>query len=215
MKIENFFREAFYINLDDRTDRQTHMNQELSKFGLSDFVKRYGAVKAEIKTPQNCVTASGTSHRNIIQYAYEKKLENILILEDDVFFKEGSIELIEKSLDSLSKIDNWDLYYFSANIFDNPINLIDENLMIIHGCYCVHAYAVSSRAYERILKYNPQKDIPIDAWITQNNFMKYGGYPLFVSQIDSMSDNVGGFIGYDKIFTDVYKREVRNLKNNV
>lgn len=211
MKIQEFFKEAFYINLDDRVDRQIHMTNELSKFGLENFVQRYSAIKAEVKTPQNCVIASGTSHRNIIQYAYEKDLENILILEDDVFFKEGAIELLEKSLDGLSKIDNWDVYYMSANLFDNPLNLVNENLMIIHGCYCVHAYAVHKRAYERILKYDPKVDVPIDAWITQNRFSKYGGYPLLVSQIDSVSDNIGGFIGYDKIFTEVYKRDVKIL----
>lgn len=215
MKIQEFFKESFYINLDDRIDRQNHMSQELSKVGLENFVKRYSAIKAEVKTPQNCVIASGTSHRNIIQYAYENNLENILVLEDDVFFKENAIELIEKSLDSLSKIDNWDLYYLSANVFDNPLTLIDDNLMIINNCYCVHAYAVNKKAYENILRYNPKTDVPIDAWLTQNGFIKYGGYPLLVSQIDSVSDNVGGFIGYDGIFTNVYKREVRNLKTNV
>lgn len=215
MKIQEFFKDAFYINLDDRVDRQNHMTNELSKYELDKFVKRYSAIKAENKTPQNCVIASGTSHRNLIQYAYENNLDNILIFEDDVFLKEGSLELIEKSLDSLSKIDNWDLYYLSANIFDNPLNLIDDNLMIIHGCYCVHAYAVNKRAYERVLKYNPNTDVPIDAWLTQNNFIKYGGYPLLVSQIDSVSDNVGGFIGYDNIFTNVYKREVKYVIKNV
>jgi GR25 family glycosyltransferase involved in LPS biosynthesis len=211
MKIQDFFKEGFYINLDDRVDRQTHMSNELTKYGLSNFVQRYSAIKAEVKTPENCVIASGTSHRNIIQYAYEKGLDNVLIFEDDIFFKDGVIGFLEKSLDSLSKINNWDIYYMSANVFDNPLNLIDDNLMVIHGCYCVHAYAINKRAYERVLKYDPKVDVPIDAWLTHNSFSKYGGWPLLVSQIDSISDNVGGFIGYDKIFTNVYDRPIRRI----
>jgi hypothetical protein len=213
MKIQEYFKEAFYINLDDRVDRQIHMNNELTKFGLNDFVKRYSAIKADVKTPQNCMIASGTSHRNIIQYAYENDIENILILEDDVFFKDGAMELIEKSLESLSKLDNWDLYYISANVFDNPLKLVSDNLMIIDGCYCVHAYAVHKRAYEKILKYDPNIDPPIDAWLTQNHFSKYGGYPLLASQIDSVSDNIGGYIGYDQIFISVYTRPTIKLYN--
>ena len=213
MKIQEFFKDSFYINLDDRVDRQDHMKRELQRVDLDKFVKRYSAIKADIKTPQNCVIASGKSHRNIIEYAYNNDLENILIFEDDVFFKEGAEELIEKSLDSLSKIDNWDVYYFSANIFDNPINLIDDNLMYIHGCYCVHAYAVNKQAYEKMLKYDPEVDVPIDAWIYQNNFIKYGGYPLLISQIDSVSDNIGGFLGYDNIFVNAYNRPVKRIND--
>lgn len=208
MKLQEYFKEAFYINLESRTDRQEHMTAELTKVGLQDFIQRYNAVKAIEKTPQNCVIASGTSHRNLIQYAKDKNLENILILEDDIFFKPGGLEIVEKSLDSLQK-HSWEIFYLSANIFDNPLNLIDENLLLIHGCYCIHAYAVHHTAYDKILKYNPQTDDPFDAYITRNPFQKLCSYPLAVSQYDSVSDNVGGFIGYDKIFEAVYSRPTK------
>jgi GR25 family glycosyltransferase involved in LPS biosynthesis len=204
--LEKYISEAWYINLDDRPDRKEHMDKELSKYGLENFVQRYSAVKAIERTPHHCVKASGTSHRNLIQYAKDKNLDNILILEDDIFFKEGTFELLEKSLKSLFKRDDWDIYYVSANVFDGTLNLIDENLMRIHGCYCVHAYIIPSRAYDKMLVYNPEVDPPIDAWITQQPFTKLGGYPLIISQIDSVSDNIGGFIGYDEIFTNVYSR---------
>lgn len=204
--LKEYVSEAWYINLDDRPDRKQHMDKELSKYGLENFVQRYSAVKAEIRTPQNCVIASGTSHRNLIQYAKDKNLDNILILEDDIFFKNDTVHLLEQSLKSLFKRDDWDIYYVNANIFDNPLNLIDDNLLRINGCYCVHAYIIPARAYDKMLEYNPEVHPPIDAWITQQPFSKLGGYPLIISQIDSVSDNVGGFIGYDNIFTNVYSR---------
>lgn len=209
--LEKYVNEAWYINLDDRPDRKEHMDKELSKYGLENFVKRYSAIKAQDRTPQNCVKASGTSHRNLIQYAKDNNLNNILILEDDVFFKDENYHLLEKSLESLFKRDDWDIYYISANIFDNPLNLIDENLLKIHGCYCVHAYIIPSRSYDKFLMYNPDIDPPIDAWITQKPFVKMGGYPLMISQIDSVSDNVGGFIGYDQIFEGVYSRPINKI----
>lgn len=204
--IKNYVSEAWYINLDDRFDRKEHMDNELSKHNLENFVQRYSAIKAVDKTPQNCVIASGTSHKNLIQYAKDKNLDNILILEDDIFFKEDISDFLEKSLENLFKRSDWDIYYISANIFDNPLQIIDENLIRIHGCYCVHAYIIPSRSYDKFLQYDPEKDPPIDAWITHQQFNKLGGYPLMISQIDSVSDNVGGFIGYDTIFTNVYSR---------
>lgn len=205
--LEKYVSEAWYINLDDRPDRKDHMEKELSKYGLENFVKRYSAIKAIERTPQNCVKASGTSHRNLIQYAKDKNLDNILILEDDVFFKDDKFPLLEKSLESLFKRDDWDIYYISANIFDNPLRIIDDNLLSIGGCYCVHAYIIPSRAYDKMLQYDPETHPPIDAWMTMQPFKKYGGYPLMISQIDSVSDNVGGFIGYDQIFENVYSRQ--------
>jgi GR25 family glycosyltransferase involved in LPS biosynthesis len=209
IKLNEFFKEAFYINLEDRLDRKEHMDKELSKQGLYDFIKRYNAVKAEVKSPENCVRASGTSHRNLIQYAKDNNLENILIVEDDIFFKEEGLYIIERSLQNLQKIPNWDIYYMSANIFDNPLTLVDKHLLKISGCYCVHAYGVHQRAYDRLLQYDPMTCPPIDAYITLNRFEKYAAFPLAVSQYDSVSDNIGGFIGYDKIFTDVYSRPLR------
>jgi hypothetical protein len=205
--IKKFFNAAYYINLDDRTDRQEHMTNELKKHNLDDFVERYSAVKAQVKTPQECVKASGTSHRNIIQQAKDNNLDSVLIFEDDIFFKPDGIENIEKALTSLQK-RSWDIFYFSCNLFDKNLKLIDTNLLSVDGCYCVHAYAVSKQAYDRVLKYNPETDPPIDAYLTINPFVKYSAYPLTTSQYDSISDNVGGSINYDNIFEEAYRRPI-------
>jgi GR25 family glycosyltransferase involved in LPS biosynthesis len=207
MKINEFFEEAYYINLKSRVDRFEHITKELKSNNLDNFVKQYEAISANPKTPQNCVIASGTSHRNLIQHAKNSNLKNILILEDDVFFKPSGIEIIEKSLDSL-KDKEWDIFYLSANIFDNPLKLVGENLIRIDGCYCIHAYAVNNRAYDRLLKYIPETDPPFDAYITINAFEKYSAYPLAISQYESISDNVGGLISYDKILENVYSRPI-------
>lgn len=205
MKITDFFADAYYINVDDRVDRREKIENELKKYNLFDFVKRFNAFKPDIKTPENCVRSSGASHREIIRIAKNQNLKNILILEDDVFFKDNGINIIESSLDTLSEID-WEIYYMSANIFDNPLQLISNNLIKIDGCYCIHAYAVNNTVFDKILLYDPYKDIPFDAYITINQYKKYGTYPLSCSQYDGVSDNVGGYMSYDSIFENVYSR---------
>jgi hypothetical protein len=84
MKINNFFSEAYYINVDERIDRKKQIELELIKNKLNNFVQRFNAIKPNIKSPENCVKASGASHRSIIQTAKNKNLKNVLILEDDV-----------------------------------------------------------------------------------------------------------------------------------
>lgn len=206
--LENYFPEAHYINLHRRSDRKEHMDRELNKHGIYDYVKRYNAVVATGDTLRHSYIASGTSHRNIVQDAKDKGLEAVLILEDDIFFKDGVEQQLETSVKNLFQRDDWDLYYISANIFDNPISLVADNLMYISMCYCIHAYAVHQRAYDRVLAYDPVNDDPFDKWLNENNFRKFGGYPLICSQIDGVSDNVGGYIGYDEIFTNAYNRDV-------
>ena len=93
MKITNFFSEAYYINLDERTDRRKQIELELIKNKINNFVQRFDAIKPNIKNPGNCVKASGQSHKSIIQIAKNKNLNNVLILEDDVIFKNNTISL--------------------------------------------------------------------------------------------------------------------------
>ena len=40
MKIQDFFKESFYINLDSRTDRKEQFVNEIKEYGLTDFIKR-------------------------------------------------------------------------------------------------------------------------------------------------------------------------------
>jgi GR25 family glycosyltransferase involved in LPS biosynthesis len=214
--MENFLKknisEAWYINLENRKDRKYHMDEELEKYGLLNFVNRYEAVKSDSNDPRESIRASGTSHRNLIEYARDKNLDNILILEDDICFNENSFNFLKISLTNLQKRNDWDIYYITANIFDNPLKMIDDNLLKIDGCYCVHAYIVSNRAYTKILKYNPNNYEAIDLWLNFQPLIKLGGYPLIVSQIDGFSDNIGGYIRYDKIFYDVYSRSYVDLR---
>ena len=48
MKIQDFFKESFYINLDSRTDRKEQFEGEVSQYGLSGFIKRSSACVPKI-----------------------------------------------------------------------------------------------------------------------------------------------------------------------
>lgn len=205
--IKDFFNKAFYINRKDRTDRRDRFESELSKVNLLDWVERYEAVHRddvvfEGDKPSKSEIACGTSHRRIVEFARKKELENVLIFEDDACFLENFQEICVKALIQAKNVD-WDLFYLSCRLFDNPINLVYDNLIKINACYCTHAYCVNKSAFEKYLKYDPTKE-PIDLYLFKNNFKKYGAYPFCVSVYPSNSDIVNGFICYDKIFRESY-----------
>jgi GR25 family glycosyltransferase involved in LPS biosynthesis len=203
MKINEFFNHIFYINLDHRIDRKQEFEQEMEKYGISNYTR----VPGILATPMEGIAlgrtrhiACGTVHKQIVQNAKNLNLDKILIFEDDVSFyneEEEGIKIIEKALDDLDKIPHWDLFYLSGLIIDEKLNLATDNLIKARTVLTTHAYAINSSAYDKILKYNPLIDSAIDGWYGQqsiNNveigtlFTKYVAYPLAVHQRLSLSD---------------------------
>jgi GR25 family glycosyltransferase involved in LPS biosynthesis len=203
MKINEFFNHIFYINLDHRIDRKQEFEQEMEKYGISNYTR----VPGILATPMEGIAlgrtrhiACGTAHKQIVQNAKNLNLDKILIFEDDVSFyneEEEGIKIIEKSLDDLDKIPHWDLFYLSGLIIDEKLNLVTDNLIKARTVLTTHAYAINSSAYDKILKYNPLIDSAIDGWYGQQSidnieigtlFTKYVAYPLAIHQRFSLSD---------------------------
>ena len=69
-----------YINLVERTDRKEHVKQQLSSVKLTQ-VERFNA----IKLPNGALGCS-MSHLKCLQFAKERKLDHVLIVEDDITF---------------------------------------------------------------------------------------------------------------------------------
>jgi len=209
MKITEFFKEAHYINMSRRTDRKEIMDKTTQKLGWEGFLHRFEAFEVPITSSYEERTgASGRSHQTIIKNAMEKGHENVLIFEDDFYFKEGGVEIIEKALDQLQNFPDWDVFYLGGNLLDGQIHLVDDNLFRFHGMYCIHAYAVNKRAFEKCMEFKPGVDVPFDAWIYPKVQNKFSAYPFACSQFESFSDNVGGHIGIDNILTNSYNKPV-------
>ena len=201
MKIQDFFKESFYINLDTRVDRKEQFENEINEYNLKTFIKRYPACTPKIDDVGDDYQllgyrkhgACGRSHRNIVQYAKDKNLENILIFEDDAtFYNDGeisAIEIIERALDTLNGISDWDLFYMGGIIFDDEINKPFDNLLKVDKILTTHAWGINKKCYDTILKYRPgdgfsdEFDSPIDGNIGLNtNLNKFLAYPLAIYQ---------------------------------
>ena len=71
---------VFFINLDTRPDRKSHVEIQLNNIGLNNH-QRFNAIKM-----QNGAIGCSMSHLKLIETAKSNKWDHILIVEDDILF---------------------------------------------------------------------------------------------------------------------------------
>ena len=169
-----FFDKIFYINLDDRPERDLHIQKELNKYGI--VAERFSAIQLtpeqnEILKKEGCTfknderpeysrfaKSCALSHIHIILKSKLMGYKNVLILEDDVTFKDDLLDGLTKSLNDLKKQPKWDMFYLGCNPFS--YKKAADNLGICFGAYAAHAYAVNNHFYDTILNI-PFKVLPV------------------------------------------------------
>ena len=102
----DYFDFIYCINLNRRRDRWKKVQKEFERMGVLHKVFRFDA----IENFENGHIGCALSHRNIIQDAKIKGYKNILIFEDDIFFRYSS-DYMFKVTQELALTD-WDIFYF-------------------------------------------------------------------------------------------------------
>jgi len=194
MKIRDFFQKGYYINLDRRTDRREHFEAEMRRVGLEGFFERVPGIEAPADIGMLKHGYYGDVHHSILKRAKEAGYERIVLFEDDMmFYDDGEtpgLELVERSLDQLQKISDWDIIYFGGHPTSSEISLVDENLCKLDsGVLTTHAMGYHIRGIEKTLPYVPYQDSAIDQWLAcRSSIQKYMTYPLACPQIAGVSD---------------------------
>ena len=162
----DYFDKIFCINLDSRPDRWESVQKEFDKVGILNKVERFSALSGTLPSgPQGKNVKGKLFWKNIdgcamsefkcVKIAKDLNLKNVLIFEDDVFFKNYDKESLLRSVESLMT-ENWKLFYLGGNIIDRNISekfkeinndLVKVNLPI----YTTHSYAVNHTVFDQIL----------------------------------------------------------------
>ena len=144
-KLEDI-KHIFYINLEHRIDRKLHVENELTKIGLTNFT-RFNA----IKMPNGALGCS-MSHLKCIQLAKENKWPHVLIVEDDIEFLDQNT-FINQANKFLQTIDKWDVLLLAGNNI-LPYKTIDNNdsCVKVSGCLTTTGYLVSSHYYDKLIQ---------------------------------------------------------------
>jgi len=113
--VEKFDR-SYIINLRERPDRRREAIEEFARVGIAlphPKVEFYTAERPTEKGPFASIGQRGVfnSHRDVLRRAIERNLSNVLVFEDDVFFRDVPESEIARMLAELDR-QPWDLVYF-------------------------------------------------------------------------------------------------------
>lgn len=195
-----FFDRIYCINLDHRKDRLIKVKKEFEKIGLEN-VRIFSAIKNN-DGAVGCIR----SHLAIIKQAKKDNLNNVLVLEDDVYFEyDNTKELILNCVKDLPI--NWELFYLGANLHQD-IFKISDNLLKLKSGFSTHAIAYNSCVYDKFIsKYDNftkrmSNSDTLDVWLAdeiQNQDNSYLSIPLLATQTNDYSDIVKDNVDYSFI----------------
>jgi GR25 family glycosyltransferase involved in LPS biosynthesis len=207
-------KNAFYINLESRTDRKAQVEEQLRNVGLT-CAQRFNAVKLE-----DGRVGCSMSHLKCLSIAKEKKWDHVLICEDDIEFLNPGL-FINQMNRFLSRHNNWDVVLLAGNNVPPYIRDGDECVRVAQ-CQTTTGYLVHGHYYDTLidniknsivkLLREPDKhfNYAIDKyWFSlQQRDNWYLLTPLTVVQREGYSDIEKRVTNFVKAMTDLDKKEL-------
>ena len=206
---------AFYINLDERKDRKKNTEQEFKELQIP--IQRIKAIKLE-----NGRIGCSMSHLKCLQFAKEKNLDHVLIVEDDIHFM--NIQMFKEQLNKfLSSSIEWDVVLFAGNNVP-PYKIYADFCVKVSRCQTTTGYLVKKHYYDilisnikesiKLLLKEPKKhiDYAIDKyWFRLQEKDKWFIItPLSVIQREDYSDIEKKKTNYSKLMLDINKSFLYN-----
>lgn len=150
-----------------------------------------------------------SNHLKLIQEAYDKNLENILILEDDAIFEKISAKRLFKVISWLTR-NKWDMFYFGYCPWPILASVpITQNILKIFSPYCTHCYVINKSGISKLVNnLKNYRGEHIDYWYSkQKNMLKYAIFPAisFQSGDPALFKKAVQKIGVNISFTSVSK----------
>lgn len=207
----SLFDNIYYINMDKRTDRRQHMEQQLSKFNLAAA----RVVGVDGKTLQwhpnlgalstywnNGALGYCLSYQNALIDAIKNKYQRVLIMDDDAVLSDNFLEVLEKAFKTLP--NDWHLLYLAANhnkeSMPTAADRISESLFRLKGSVGSHAVIINRPAFETILNYASNPYGPLDVYLSvyQQICPCFITYPGLATQLPGRSDIINKDVDYNK-----------------
>jgi len=196
----------FYINLENRPERNLDTIVELKKLGIKK-PNRFNAVSHNIP-----LVGCAMSHIACIEKAKELNWDYVIIFEDDIKI-EGKQKIIEK-FNKFIKYD-FDVLYLGCWNYQKPIQ-IERDLAKVVKASCLHAYIVKSHYYDTLIdRLKESIDLKLkdpnngkynnDEWIGELQLKDrwYCITPVHITQKDGYSDNFNEIRNYSKIIKHI------------
>jgi GR25 family glycosyltransferase involved in LPS biosynthesis len=213
---------AFYINLESRTDRKQHVEEQLACIGIK--ATRFNAIKLS-----NGAIGCSMSHLKCLEIAKQNNWERVFIVEDDILFLNP--ELLKNQLNKfLKKHTKFDVVLIAGNNVP-PYQKIDDSCVKVYRCQTTTGYIVMRHYYDTLisniregiqkLMKNPEQRVlyAIDKhWFKlQQKDNWYLIRPLTVTQREDYSDIEERNTNYTRLMVDLdkewlFKRQPQSLQ---
>ena len=214
-------KNAFYINLEHRTDRKTHVEKELNNIGIK--ATRFNAIQMK-----NGAIGCSMSHLKILQNAHKNNLDHVLIVEDDITFLDP--QLFKNQINKFFELhhDNWDVILLAGNNMP-PYQRIDDTCIKVSRCQTTTGYLVNKH-YINVLASNIKMGLThlinkpaehVNYAIDKFWFILQGSgnwfliTPLTVIQREDYSDIEKRVMNYQKLMQDLDKTELFKAINDM
>ena len=139
---------GYYINLDTRVDRKTHIENLKLKYPFFSNVERFEAIKNE-----NGAIGCSLSHIKALTELSNKNHKYYLLIEDDFFiFDDANFNDFVKSFEEIKDNNNWDLITLTPRGSTQTKNYINGFHKIIHT-QTTTGYIVKHEFIDELLKY--------------------------------------------------------------
>lgn len=213
----DLLKHTLFINLEERTDRLAHVQQELQKLGIEG--ERINAVKL----------ASGAigctmSHIKCLELAKKRNLPHVFICEDDITFLD--VEVFKNSIQNFKESPHskkWDVIIVSGN--NCPLyKKCSDSYIQVFNCQTTTGYIVNNHYYDTLLANfkegvkkllkNPEnkREYAIDMYwkILQSQDIWYMIIPATVIQYNNYSDVENKHVNYSNLMLDIDKEWLFN-----
>ena len=139
-------KHTVYINLEYRTDRKVHVEQQLASIGITSPT-RFNA----IKLPNGALGCS-MSHLRCLQIAKEQRWPHILLCEDDIQFLDPNlfVKQINGFLENHEEDSSWDVLLVAGNNMP-PYGIEDDYSVRVFQCQTTTGYLVKQHYYDKLM----------------------------------------------------------------
>ena len=135
-----------YINLESRTDRNKHVQEQLQKIGIH-CAERFNAIQL---SSGNGATSCSMSHLKCLENAKKNNQNHILIVEDDIEFLDPALFIKQFNSFLSNHTDDWDVVLIAGNNMI-PYNKVDETCIQILNCQTTTGYLVKNHYFSTLI----------------------------------------------------------------
>ncbi len=146
MSINEFIDLAFYINLDNRTDKKEEIETMLKEYDIT--FERFNAIRANPG-----MVGAHRSHLEVLKLARDRKLKNVLILEDDFMFVVDKNTLYDITKHFFTKYGNdYDVLMLAfSRVSGKPVE-DDPQIFETYHSHNSAGYIVNERMYDKLIE---------------------------------------------------------------